>query len=97
MRTTTMTASTSSLIHGVSPSIEAALGLARHILARPFHMIRTRRQFRELQGMSNQALRDIGLTRLDVDTAAILPWSVDPTAVLSAMVQERQRLSGRPW
>ena len=37
----------------------------------------------------------IGLSRHDLDTASILPLTVDPTAVLASMVRERDRLRSR--
>lgn len=50
---------------------------------------KNRREFMRLGEMSDAELADIGLRRTDLHAAVGLPFGMDPTARLNAMVQER--------
>jgi uncharacterized protein YjiS (DUF1127 family) len=96
MRTSiTMTATSHGRFHGTSSVLDRAATLLRHAGERTLQVVRGRRTLRTLAALSDHELRDIGLSRHDLDTASILPLTVDPTAVLSSMVRERDRLRAR--
>ena len=50
---------------------------------------RNRREFYRLGDMSDAELSDIGLTRADLHVAVGLPFGIDPTARLGAIVRAR--------
>jgi uncharacterized protein YjiS (DUF1127 family) len=54
-----------------------------------FRAWRNRREFYRLGDMSDAELSDIGLTRADLHVAIGLPFGIDPTARLGAIVRAR--------
>jgi uncharacterized protein YjiS (DUF1127 family) len=50
---------------------------------------RNRREFMKLGDMSDAELADIGLVRTDLHAAVGLPFGMDPTAGLNAVVRSR--------
>jgi uncharacterized protein YjiS (DUF1127 family) len=96
MRTSpTLAATSHGEFHATASVVDRASSLLRHAAERTVQLIRGRRVLRTLAALSDHELRDIGLTRHDLDTASILPLSVDPSAVLGSMVHERDRLRSR--
>lgn len=55
-----------------------------------------RRTMTQLVTLDDHMLKDIGITRCDVNAAATLPYSNDPTARLRMLALER-RASERAW
>jgi uncharacterized protein YjiS (DUF1127 family) len=96
MRSTTIVTATSHVgFHGTPSITGRAAALLRHVAERSVRLVRGRQELRSLASLSDHELRDIGLSRHDLDTASLLPLTVDPTAVLASMVRERDRL--RRW
>jgi uncharacterized protein YjiS (DUF1127 family) len=96
MRTNiTLTATSHGRFHGTASVFDRAASLLRHAAERTVQIVRGRRTLRTLAALSDHELRDIGLSRHDLDTVSVLPLAVDPTAVLSSMVRERDRLRSR--
>ena len=96
MRTSiTMTATSHARFHGTASALDKAVTLLRHAAERTAQLVRGRRQLKVLAALSDYELRDIGLSRHDLDSASILPLTVDPTAVLFSLVQERDRFRSR--
>ncbi|MBN8872160.1 MAG: DUF1127 domain-containing protein [Rhodospirillales bacterium] len=61
------------------------------IVARLYYLWQRRRDTRILQGLSDELLCDIGLSRMDVALARTLPFGRDPTQVLAHTAEERRR------
>jgi uncharacterized protein YjiS (DUF1127 family) len=96
MRTSiTMTATSHGRFHGTASAFDRASNVLRHAAERTAQLIRGRRTLKALAALSDYELRDIGLSRHDLDTASILPLTVDPTVMLASMVRERDRLRSR--
>lgn len=69
----------------------AALRGLWRILRAPSLRLAARRELAALAAMSDHELRDIGLFRHDLASAAALPFREDPTEYLGAVVQERAK------
>jgi uncharacterized protein YjiS (DUF1127 family) len=77
------------------PVSHAANALWR-ILSWPVRVSATRRMMSELARMSEYELRDIGLTRSDINDASALPLDADPSGLLVRRRAWRDRaVSGR--
>ena len=61
------------------------------ILTWPARVNATRRLMSELAGMSEYELRDIGLTRSDINDATALPLDADPSGLLVRRRAWRER------
>jgi uncharacterized protein YjiS (DUF1127 family) len=57
----------------------------------PVRVLRARREFDRLAGLSDHELRDIGLTRQDLRNASALSLDQDPTRHLAAITTQRRR------
>jgi uncharacterized protein YjiS (DUF1127 family) len=55
----------------------------------PLRVLRARRELEMLARMSENELKDIGLTRTDLGDATALPADASPTEFLAARVEER--------
>ncbi|MBV9287687.1 MAG: DUF1127 domain-containing protein [Hyphomicrobiales bacterium] len=71
-------------------SFGAATALVR-ALSWPARVGAARRTMRELARMSEHELRDIGLTRQDLNDASALPLDADPSALLTRRRAGRAR------
>ncbi len=65
------------------------------VLTWPARVGATRRMMSELARMSEYELRDIGLTRSDVNDATALPLDADPSGLLVRRRAWRDRAAGR--
>ena len=70
------------------PSIGAVFGLIAHRLGAIGRAIAGRRVLRELASFDERMLRDIGLSRHDLRSAAAEPLYRDPTALLAGRIDE---------
>jgi uncharacterized protein YjiS (DUF1127 family) len=66
------------------------------ILTWPARVSEARRTMSQLAGMSEFELRDIGLTRADVNDATALPLDADPSDLLVRRRAWRERAPGGP-
>ena len=80
------------MIASFSLASRAANGLWR-ILAWPARVSAARRTMSELARMSEYELRDIGLTRSDINDATALPLDADPSGLLVKRRAWRERPS----
>jgi uncharacterized protein YjiS (DUF1127 family) len=64
------------------------------VLTWPARVSATRRMMSELAQMSEYELRDIGLTRSDVNDATALPLDADPSGLLVRRRAWRERSAG---
>ncbi|WP_417666538.1 DUF1127 domain-containing protein [Roseibium sp.] len=55
---------------------------------RVWALVKCRRQLTRLQDLSDAQLADIGLTRSDVRRVRQLPWTQNPSAVLTRLARE---------
>jgi uncharacterized protein YjiS (DUF1127 family) len=69
--------------------------ILRHLAGWPARMVAARQAMRQLAGMSDHELRDIGLFRQDLRDATALPLDADPTRLLAARTEERRRAQSR--
>jgi uncharacterized protein YjiS (DUF1127 family) len=65
------------------------------VLTWPARVSATRRMMSELARMSEYELRDIGLTRSDVNDATALPLDADPSGLLVRRRAWRERPAGQ--
>ncbi|WP_119389969.1 DUF1127 domain-containing protein [Taklimakanibacter lacteus] len=63
----------------------------RSLFSRLFHNWKARREVNQLASFDDFMLADIGVSRADVDWAANLPLTTDPTEALENRVTVRQR------
>ena len=68
----------------------SAWTVAKAALSWPVRIIEARRLMRQVGGMSDHELRDIGLTRNDVWDATALPRSADPSRLFQQRADERR-------
>jgi uncharacterized protein YjiS (DUF1127 family) len=71
----------------------AAQGLWR-VLTWPARVVEARRTLSDLARMSEYELRDIGLTRSDLNDTTALPLDADPSALLVRRRAWRERSGG---
>jgi uncharacterized protein YjiS (DUF1127 family) len=91
MRTTLSTFQGAGFAHWSTGSRLAYLGkLLLHVLSAPVRFYAARAQLNRLAGLSDHELRDIGLSRTDLEAASALPLDVEPTAELARLVHERR-------
>ena len=69
----------------------ALLAVADAALSWPFRVTENRRLRSTLAALSDHALKDIGLTRVDLADATALPSGRDPGRFLAARRSERRR------
>ncbi len=62
-----------------------------HVLGWPLRVYRARRLMRLFSDLADHELRDIGLTRHDVEVARLLPFDADPSAALQRRAEARRR------
>lgn len=78
------------------PSVPGSLReRAGEFMARALRAFSQRRALRELARLDDRMLRDIGLTRTDIDAAVSLPRGTDPIAFLAARRPRPQRPPNR--
>ena len=82
------------MIASLTLTSQAANALWR-ILTWPARVSAARRTMSELARMSEYELRDIGLTRSDINDATALPLSDDPSSLLVRRRSWRERTPGR--
>ncbi len=82
------------MIASLTLTSQAANALWR-ILTWPARVSAARRTMSELGRMSDYELRDIGLTRSDINDATALPLSDDPSSLLVRRRSWRERAPGR--
>jgi uncharacterized protein YjiS (DUF1127 family) len=82
------------MIASLTLASQAANALWR-ILTWPARVSAARRTMSELGRMSDYELRDIGLTRSDINDATALPLSDDPSSLLVRRRSWRERTPGR--
>jgi uncharacterized protein YjiS (DUF1127 family) len=63
----------------------------RRLAGWPARLLAARQTMRQLGGMSDHELADIGLRRQDLRDASALPLGDDPTEVLAMRAGERRR------
>ena len=68
----------------------SAWTVAKAALRWPVRITEARRLMRQVGGMSDHELRDIGLTRHDVWDATALPHGADPSRLFQQRVDERR-------
>ena len=79
------------------PSVPGSLlERAAEFMARALRAFSQGRALRELARLDDRMLRDIGLTRTDIDAADSLPRGADPIAFLAARRPRPQRARPRP-
>ena len=66
------------------------------LLTWPARVSEARRTMSDLARMSEYELRDIGLTRSDINDATALPLDADPSGLLVRRRAWRERTGGRP-
>ena len=76
--------------------LRAALAGVLHVLTWPMRVGEARAAMRQLGGMTDYELRDIGLTRQDLRDATGLVIDEDPTQLLARRAAERSRFP-RGW
>jgi uncharacterized protein YjiS (DUF1127 family) len=81
------------MIASLTMASQAANALWR-ILTWPARVSAARRTMSELARMSEYELRDIGLTRSDVNDASALPLDADPSGLLVRRRAWRERAAG---
>ncbi|MFZ0604815.1 MAG: DUF1127 domain-containing protein [Roseiarcus sp.] len=82
------------MIASLTLTAQAANALWR-ILTWPTRVSAARRTMSQLGRMSDYELRDIGLTRSDINDATALPLSDDPSSLLVRRRSWRERTHGR--
>jgi uncharacterized protein YjiS (DUF1127 family) len=65
------------------------IALSGQMVARALRVFKNRRQVNKLSALSDEALKDIGLTRSDVRRAIALPFHSDPAPFLKQMANGR--------
>ena len=65
--------------------------MAWRVLGWPIRVHRARETMHALCRLDDHELRDIGLTRLDLQAASALPLDADPSALLRGTVERRRR------
>ena len=75
-------------------SVLAALSVLYRRVAKAIEIWSNRRQILRLASADDRLLRDIGLTRADIDWALMQPLHVDPSELLAERVKCR-RAAGR--
>lgn len=68
----------------------SALRRMGRLLCWPADVHRARQILHRLSGLTDRELRDIGLTRRDLDAVRALPLDADPSAALARLVEERR-------
>jgi uncharacterized protein YjiS (DUF1127 family) len=61
----------------------------------PSRIVAARQAMRQLAGMSDHELSDIGLSRQDLRDATALPRDADPTRLFAARAEERRQRQAR--
>jgi len=77
------------------PMASHAANALWRVLAWPARVSAARRTMSELARMSDYELRDIGLTRSDINDATALPLDADPSGLLVKRRAWRGRPTGR--
>ncbi|HXE26517.1 MAG TPA: DUF1127 domain-containing protein, partial [Roseiarcus sp.] len=80
--------------HMASHMASRAAGAVWRVVAWPARVGAARRAMSELARMSDYELRDIGLTRSDINDTSALPLSADPTGLLARRRAWRERPHG---
>ena len=80
---------------GSCPLASQAANALWRILTWPARVSAARRTMLELGRMSDYELRDIGLTRSDINDATALPLDADPSGLLVKRRAWRDRSAGR--
>lgn len=75
--------------------LRRSLNSLRHAILWPLRVLQARRELETLAAMSENELKDIGLTRSDLGDATALPADASPTDFLAVRVEERHR--ARHW
>ena len=65
------------------PATPSFARTAMQVIASAWAVYRNRRQLRRIADLDDHLLRDIGLTRSDVEAASTMPIYTDPTARLA--------------
>jgi len=76
---------------GTAPSAPSGFSAVRRIASWPFRVAAARAALRQLGGMSERELSDVGLTRQDLRDASALALDEDPTRMFAMRVRERDR------
>ena len=82
------------MVASFTQSASHAANALWRILTWPARVSATRRMMSELARMSEYELRDIGLTRSDVNDATALPLDADPSGLLVRRRAWRERPAG---
>ena len=69
----------------------AMLAALRRIGGWPARVYRARRLMHQLSALGEHELRDIGLTRLDLQATSALPFDADPSLLLRRRAESRRR------
>jgi|tagenome__1003787_1003787.scaffolds.fasta_scaffold18578998_2 uncharacterized protein YjiS (DUF1127 family) len=73
----------------------SAWDILSRLLQKPVRYYRARQNLVALSALSDHELRDIGLTRTDVEAASAYPTDPDPTEILANIAQDRRRRRSR--
>ena len=79
------------MAHSFPHMASRAAGAVWRVVAWPARVGAARRAMSELARMSDYELRDIGLTRSDINDTSALPLSADPTGLLARRRAWRER------
>jgi uncharacterized protein YjiS (DUF1127 family) len=71
--------------------VRGSRSILRHLAGWPIRIVAARQAMRQLAGMSDHELMDIGLTRQDLRDATALPLDADPTRMFAARTRQRRR------
>ena len=91
MRTTISSFDSAGFAHWSTGSLLSRLGkLAVRVLSAPVRFYAARAQLNRLAQLSDHELRDIGLSRTDLEAASALPLDIEPTTELARLVNDRR-------
>jgi uncharacterized protein YjiS (DUF1127 family) len=91
MRTTISSFDSAGFAHWSTGSLLSRLGkLAVRVLSAPVRFYAARAQLNRLAELSDHELRDIGLSRTDLEAVSALPLDVEPTTELARLVNDRR-------
>lgn len=85
----TLFQSDSHAAQSLGAGLQQLVGVTARLVLAPVRYYRARAELTRLSALSDHELKDIGLTRTDIQSVGALPLEVDPTSVLAQMVHER--------
>lgn len=77
-----------------SSRVSTTVSSVMRSIGRAITLWANRRAVYRLATLEDRFLRDIGVTRSDIDWALSQPWRVDPSAALAVRVERRKNAAG---